>query len=158
MLPLPSVVRFPHIFVSDAWSQWETFAYADTTREVKRVAVTSKMNNSHQEASNTKGKKKKAAWSAQTERKEGRQKRQEKRMLKKSWLTLHKTASISGSDTKSTRKRDRDEVGNDDSDLDANEWVELAREEKMAKRLRKGKISQREFDAEFGALEGLLIP
>ena len=119
---------------------------------MKRVAVTSKMNNSHQEASNKEGKKKNAAWSAQKDRKEERQKRQEKRILKKSRLTLQKAASTSGSDIKSTRKRDWGEVDNDD-DLDADEWIELAREEKMAKRLRKGKISQREFDAEFGALE-----
>src|SRR6266542_2011733 len=61
------------IFVSDDRSQWETFAYADTAQEVKRVAVTHQMDNSNQEASNKEDKQRKnAAWSAQKGRKEGR--------------------------------------------------------------------------------------
>jgi len=52
-----------------------------------------------------------------------------------------------------TGKRQREEsaeaIG---SDNDMDDWDELAREEKMAKRLRKGDISQKDFDAEFADL------
>ena len=35
---------------------------------------------------------------------------------------------------------------------DQDDWAEFAREEKLAKRVRKGIVSQEEFDVEFGDL------
>ena len=43
-------------------------------------------------------------------------------------------------------KRPRDETEDDD------DWDDLAREERMAKKVRKGEVSQKAFDAEFGDL------
>ena len=37
-------------------------------------------------------------------------------------------------------------------DADEDEWEELAREERMAKKVRKGEVSQGEFDLAFGDL------
>ena len=39
-----------------------------------------------------------------------------------------------------------------DPDDDQDDWAEIAREEKLAKRVRKGFVSQEEFDIEFGDL------
>lgn len=39
-----------------------------------------------------------------------------------------------------------------DQDDDEDDWAEIAREEKLAKRVKKGIISQEEFDVEFGGL------
>jgi len=39
-----------------------------------------------------------------------------------------------------------------DPDDDQDDWAEFAREEKLAKRVRKGIVSQEEFDVEFGDL------
>ena len=40
----------------------------------------------------------------------------------------------------------------EESEDDGDDWEELAREERMAKRVKKGHISQTEFDAEFADL------
>jgi len=117
--------------------KWDSYAYADTAREAKRSVVaentepktspTDKMNN--------------AAWSAQKERKEGKQKRLEKKVMKKKWLASKNSESTGEGLSK---KRDLDDH------TDADDWEDLACEEKLAKRVRKGKVSQQEFDAEFG--------
>lgn len=39
-----------------------------------------------------------------------------------------------------------------DPDVDQDDWAEFAREENLAKRVRKGIVSQEEFDVEFGDL------
>ena len=39
-----------------------------------------------------------------------------------------------------------------DPDDDQDDWAEFAREEKLAKRVRKGIVSQEKFDVEFGDL------
>lgn len=74
-------------------------------------------------------------------------KRKEKKVAKQKWLraSQQETAETStgGTSTKRTRDDEDDASGDDD------DWDELAREERMAKKVKKGEITQRDFDAEF---------
>lgn len=64
--------------------------------------------------------------------------------MKKKWLASKNSESTGEGLSK---KRGFNEVGHGE---DADDWEDLACEEKLAKRVRKGKVSQQEFDAEFG--------
>jgi ATP-dependent RNA helicase DDX55/SPB4 len=91
-------------------------------------------------------KKANSAWSSQALRKETRDKRKEKKVKKKQWLKSQQPpSSSSGSVTPQKRGLDVDDEDGDDGD----DWAELAREERMAKKVKKGEITQLEFDAEF---------
>lgn len=48
-------------------------------------------------------------------------------------------------------KRGLDDVSGESGD-DGDDWAELAREERLAKRVKKGHLSQSQFDAEFADL------
>ena len=92
----------------------------------------------------TEKKKRNAAWSEQVSRQEERQKRRDKKAKKKQWL---KTQAELGEEQTTkpgdSSKRQRVEENDEGS------WEELAREERMAKKLKRGEITQKEFDAEF---------
>lgn len=77
-------------------------------------------------------------------KKEDRDKRREKRVKKDRWLKEQDVTDAN----KLSSKRPHSEItsgGNDEED----DWDELAKEERMAKKLRKGEISQRDFDVAF---------
>lgn len=57
---------------------------------------------------------------------------------------------LKATDGATTTKRAR-EVEKD-NEHDGDDWDELAREERMVKKVKKGEISQKQFDAEFGDL------
>lgn len=87
-----------------------------------------------------------AAWSEQTERKDEREKRREKRVKKRKWLKdQQQCASTVTSENVSSEMKTMDVSDEDD-------WDDLAKEESMAKKLRKGKISQQDFDTAFADL------
>lgn len=136
-------------------AQWSLYAYADKIQEAKRLAaLTAKsteenqMEQEQRKAQRTQRKKANAPWSTNIGKQEEREVRKQKKKRKRQWL---KTQAASG-DTQNNVKRTREdfeEVEEDDNDED---WSEIAREERMAKKVRKGEISKREFDAEFGDL------
>ncbi|KAF9567303.1 DEAD-domain-containing protein, partial [Agrocybe pediades] len=132
---------------------WDTFAYADPAQETKRLAeLAEKAVKMEANASEERKRKKKKteAWSDKLEKKEEKEKRREKRKLKKKWLKSQADASAQSEQDKVTGKRRRDaEESGPGSDDDADDWAELQREEKMAKKVRKGTTSQQEFDNEF---------
>ena len=82
-----------------------------------------------------------SAWSNQTRRKEERDKRRDKKDLKKRWQKAQAAAGVEAVGTK-RGAADADDGSGDD-------WDDLAREERMAKRVKKGHMSQSEFDAQF---------
>ena len=89
-------------------------------------------------------KKRNTAWSEHTTMKEERQKRREKRTKKKQWLKRHATATSERSKAiGNTDKRVEDDSEDEDT------WEEVAKEERMAKKLRRGEITQKEFDTQF---------
>lgn len=125
--------------------QWDHFGYADKAQEAKRVAakVTSsieEMERKKERAEKAETRKRNAAWSEQSSRQEERQNRRDKKAKKKQWL---KTQATSANEQTPSPKRPRAEEEGEDT------WGQLAREERMAKKLKRGEISQKEFDAEF---------
>jgi ATP-dependent RNA helicase DDX55/SPB4 len=92
--------------------------------------------------------KRNSAWSEKTGKREERDKRKEKRIRKKKWLQTQ-APEPSRPEGDGLRKRVHSE---DNTELDGGDWTELAREERMAKKVKRGDISQKMFDAEFGDL------
>jgi ATP-dependent RNA helicase DDX55/SPB4 len=94
-----------------------------------------------------------AAWSNKATRKDERERRRLKKDKKRQWMKVQKQEeSTPGTgDSFCPQKRGRSsEQGHDgDDDDDDDEWAQLAREERMAKKVRKGDITQMAFDEEF---------
>lgn len=100
-------------------------------------------------ASRAEKKKLNSAWSEKVVKKEEREKRKEKRSAKRKWLKTQTVEAVLPGDQTQKRARSEDDGGEQD---DSDDWDELAREERMAKKVKKGDINQRTFDAEFGDL------
>ena len=135
--------------------QWDTFPYADPAQEAKRVAVaesTKAANDKREPSRNDRAdkKRKNSAWSEKTKRQEEQGKRREKRKLKaKRIKSQQQESSAAAANADNQLKRQASEMDPDD---DQDDWAEFAREEKLVKRVRKGIVSQEEFDVEFGDL------
>ena len=86
------------------------------------------------------------AWSTQTLKRETRDKRKEKKAKRKQWL---KSQQPQPSQSASAVPQKRGLEVEDENEEDDDDWAELAREERMAKKAKKGEITQLEFDAEF---------
>ncbi|TFK50757.1 DEAD-domain-containing protein [Heliocybe sulcata] len=121
----------------DADVDWNTFAFADQAREAKRLSEAEEAKSKIQDKK-PKGKTKtKVSWSNQIARKDEKEKRKEKKERKRKWLKAH-------ADEEKGIKRERE--------AEADDWKELAREERMAKKVKKGLVRQDEFDNEFAGL------
>ena len=81
------------------------------------------------------------------DKREEKERRKDKKKLKRKWLKEQTDVTVA-EENQISAKRARDGVDDDDDD----DWAELAREEKMAKRVRKGGLSEKDFDAQFGDL------
>jgi ATP-dependent RNA helicase DDX55/SPB4 len=127
--------------------QWNNFGYADKAKEVKRVNTPVASIDHERNAVRAEKRRRNLAWSEHTTKNEERDKRREKKMRKKKWL---QTQAIKPphSEDEGLGKGVHNE---DDNKLDE-DWADLAREERMAKKVKKGDISQKTFDAEFGSL------
>lgn len=126
---------------------WDSYCYADKAQEAKRVEEDSKKAVVKLDSETRAAKRKRnAAWSQQADDKNDKDKRRTQKARKKQWL---KSQNVVGGDLKGTlqtgRAKPEESSGEDD-------WDELAREERLAKKLRKGAVSQKEFDQEFGDL------
>ncbi|KAG6831605.1 hypothetical protein H0H92_009078 [Tricholoma furcatifolium] len=138
----------------DAPIDWNTFAYVDKAQEAKRLADMTAEKTKREEINNrqlarAEKKKANAAWSAQVQRKEDRELRKEKKARKKKWLRTQAQTATSASTPSEERSLKRSREDNEDWESDE-DWDELAREERMAKKVKKGAIKQVAFDAEFG--------
>ncbi|KIJ70539.1 hypothetical protein HYDPIDRAFT_23639 [Hydnomerulius pinastri MD-312] len=132
----------------DARVDWDAYAYADKAQEAKRVE-----DRPEKEKEASKGKesaevraakrKRNAAWSQQVDNKEERESRKLKRERKRQWLKAQAS-------TGTAQGAERREEG--DSEDEEDDWDELAKEERLAKKVRKGAATQKEFDAAFGDL------
>lgn len=91
-------------------------------------------------------KKANAAWSNKVVKKEVKVKRQVKKDKKRESLKESTTEQVLG------EKRERAASDEVDEDAMEDDWGELAREERMAKKVKKGLVSQDAFDGEFGEL------
>ncbi|CAA7259769.1 unnamed protein product [Cyclocybe aegerita] len=154
---MPELKRLDRNGWEDADVSWDAYQYADPAQEAKRIAEFSHASEERdkdrerQRVQRLAKRQENAAWSLKTEKKEEREKRREKKRLKQKWMKSQVAQSASAAGFNASGKRPR-EVGEGEEIED--DWAELAREEKMAKRVRKGVMSQKEFDAEFGDLDG----
>ena len=74
-------------------------------------------------------------------KKEEKEKRKEKKDRKRKWLKSHEQEKVDSKDG-----------DNEDGEDEGDDWDELAREERMAKKLKRGNITQSDFDMEFSEL------
>ncbi|KAL0574531.1 ATP-dependent rRNA helicase spb4 [Marasmius crinis-equi] len=138
----------------DGWEDedvdWNEYSYADKLQEEKRKASLVKTPEEEElakkrKAERAENKKANTSWSRKMGRKDEREKRKQKKASKKKWEKEHGAL-----DAVQTSKRSREEA--DDSEDDGDDWDDLAKEERMAKKVRKGEISQKTFDSEFADL------
>ncbi|TFY83246.1 hypothetical protein EWM64_g768 [Hericium alpestre] len=127
-----------------------TYAYADKAQETKRLFLLSQQANAPAKPRALPvDKTKYASWSDKVKKKDEKEKRREKKDWKKRWLKTQKQEGTAGEErVNEALKWNRMESGESDGD----EWEELAREERMAKKLKKGIVSQGEFDDAFSGL------
>lgn len=79
-------------------------------------------------------------------KKEEKLKRKEKKDKRREWLKQSMAEKAVG------EKRGRAESIGAEGGADEDDWDDLAREERMAKKVKKGLVSQDAFDGEFGEL------
>jgi len=134
--------------IRDGWEDepvdWSTFAYKNKAQETKRIAAEAAGTAARDSEREKRREKRKlnTAWSAKVEKKEERELRKAKKSRKRKWLEAQGTG-----EAESQKKVPEDVSVDEESDS----WEELAREERMAKKVRKGVVDQKMFDAEFGA-------
>jgi ATP-dependent RNA helicase DDX55/SPB4 len=121
--------------------QWSTYAYNDPAQESKRLSVAAERQKVVQTETEKKPKHKRSetAWSKQIAKKEEKEKRREQKVRKRKWLRNQDLEK---------HVKPKAPCTSDDVD-DVNDWEELAKEERMAKKMKKGQISQSGFEKEF---------
>lgn len=133
--------------------QWDTYTYSDDAREKKRLQDLENREkvsaeNQRNKAERLVKKKANVAWSSQTLKKDVRDQRKEKKVRKKQWI---KSQQPEPSSSAPAVPRKRGLEVDDEDEEDEDDWAELAREERMAKKVKKGEITQLEFDGEFAS-------
>ncbi|KAH7914337.1 DEAD-domain-containing protein [Hygrophoropsis aurantiaca] len=126
----------------DADVNWETYAFSDKAQEAKRLQeLVAKKAEKKKEAIAIRVSKRKrnTAWSQQADDQKERDRRKEKKDRKKKWLKSQQSANSE------PMKEDPASEGDDD-------WDDLAREERLAKKVRKGATTQQDFDQQFADL------
>jgi ATP-dependent RNA helicase DDX55/SPB4 len=123
--------------------QWDTYSYADEAQEAKRIKSSSAQVQRSSDFKST-DKRDHMPWSKQLAKKDAKEKRHAKKVKKRQWL-----ASTQPEEKHAGPKRMR--ADSEEKIIDPGEgeddWASLAEEERLAKKLKKGKISQAEFDA-----------
>jgi ATP-dependent RNA helicase DDX55/SPB4 len=114
---------------------WDNFKYLDKMRDAKRLRELKEYQEKIKEAKPQFQKKKAAAWSEKADAKERKQVRKEKKQKKKEFLKRQVE------EEKESQKRKLEEDKEDQDD-----WAELAREEKMAKKVKKGRMDKKAFN------------
>jgi ATP-dependent RNA helicase DDX55/SPB4 len=121
--------------------QWDKYSYADKAQEAKRLksATGAQRYNDSKRFS----KKDPVSWSKQLAKKDTREKRRVEKTRKKAWKA---STRLEEEHTGLKRTRADSEEKIVDAGEASDDWASLAEEERLAKKLKKGKISQAEFD------------
>ncbi|RKP23405.1 P-loop containing nucleoside triphosphate hydrolase protein, partial [Syncephalis pseudoplumigaleata] len=131
----------------------DAIPYADKVREKarqKRIKA-EKLAESTDVTKKTGAAKKVTAWSNAKAARDKKRERKEKKERKRAYVERQKMEAFQqaiGLDKASNNNNDN-EGGDDDGD-DDDDWAELQREEREAKKMRRGKVSRSAFDREFG--------
>ncbi|KAJ7677247.1 DEAD-domain-containing protein [Mycena rosella] len=153
LLRLPRMPEIPQDNAREGWEDadvdWNSFAYTDKAQEAKRLvagAAAATILDAEREkrrAERAEKTKMNLAWSDKVAKKEEREKRRDKKGKKRKWLKTQ-------AETAEQKDEEHGEHGDGDQvEDDGDDWEELAREERMAKKMRKGDVSKKAFDAEF---------
>ncbi|KAF9492819.1 DEAD-domain-containing protein [Pleurotus eryngii] len=139
---------------ADADVNWDTYEYADSAQEAKRLASLVVNLKLPEDIKKQKGKRvqqkaRNEAWSNKMSKKEEREQRKEKRNRKRKWLQAQTQTQTDVVGT--AEKKDRPDTSDDGEEED--DWTTLAKEERMAKKVKRGAMSQATFDAEFGDMD-----
>ncbi|KAI7902838.1 P-loop containing nucleoside triphosphate hydrolase protein [Cokeromyces recurvatus] len=137
-----SQANYVNSFIEEEDMNWDTFKYMDKQREVKRLKELKEYkerSKQSQPPSLPPKKKANVAWSEKIDAKERRQVRKEKKKAKKEYLKKQAQLEI-----EQKKKRQLEEEEEDDDD-----WEELAEEERMFKKMKKGKLDKKIFDEMF---------
>ncbi|KAH8117380.1 DEAD-domain-containing protein [Phellopilus nigrolimitatus] len=138
----------------DGWCddniEWSTYVYADKTREAQRQASTAEAAEARKQHAQKRKERaeqnqKNTAWSEKFGRKTEKEKRKEKKERKREWLKTQQQGAESENNRQVIRMK-RTKTGSDD---DGDDWEGLAREERMAKKVKKGVLNGKAFDEEF---------
>ncbi|OJT07859.1 ATP-dependent rRNA helicase SPB4 [Trametes pubescens] len=153
---MPELKKLSRDGWQDADVDWNTFAYVDKAQETKRLAEAAAKATptaediERRKAANAEKQKLNSAWSDKMKQREERDKRKEKKDRKKKWLKAQEAADTATPDQTGSKRGLEDVSG--ESGGEGDDWAELAREERLAKRVKKGHLSQSRFDAEFADL------
>lgn len=149
---------------TDAEVDWEEYAYKDEKQEVKRRVEGKKRKEEGEERKDRKRRKvMEVAWSEQVARKDGKEKRKQKKIAKRIWLNTQKNAGAEGAEEGANGSEDgvseaeggEKEIGSREESgglEEAEDWKELEREERAAKKARRGGAAQVALEADFGDL------
>lgn len=128
--------------------QWDNYSYADKAQEAKRLksaAEAQQATDSKRSPSNNK--QDNLSWSRQVAKKDAKEKRRAQKTRKKAWVASTRPEKERKECSTLKRMRaDNEEKLVDSADAE-DDWTSFAEEERLAKKLRKGKITQDEFDA-----------
>jgi ATP-dependent RNA helicase DDX55/SPB4 len=131
--------------------QWVEYGFTDKARESQRLATLSAENQkqikekrAEQASKRAQLKQKNDAWSKKVAKRQEKEKRKEKRGKKREWLKSQATSEKTEPSGAGAPKRPAEE--------DADDWDELAREERMMKKVKRGQVDSKDFDNEFGGL------
>lgn|SRR5712671_3687945 len=130
-------------------SQWDSYPYADKAQEAKRLTSAAGVKeSSDSKRPSSKSSKDNIPWSKQLSKKDAKEKRRVLKTRKNAWKAS--TELGEGHEEHITALK-RTRSGSEEKYVDPAEaeddWASLAEEERLAKKLKKGKISQAEFDA-----------
>ncbi|KAL1917601.1 uncharacterized protein VTP21DRAFT_3994 [Calcarisporiella thermophila] len=144
LLKLPKMPELKNLKVQfdEAAVDWDSYRYSDKAREKQRLKKMEEMRGQKEGGAIRNVKKREGAnkaWSKQAERKERRVERRIKKERKREYAEGLK------------RKAEAEKGEPEDSDGD--DWDELQREERLAKKARKGKIGWDEFERAVGEAE-----
>jgi len=128
--------------------QWDNYSYADKAQEAKRlksVAEAQQATESKRSPSNNKHDN--LPWSKRLSKKDAKEKRRAQKTRKKAWVASTRPEKERKEHSTLKRMRaDNEEKLVDSADAE-DDWTSFAEEERLAKKLKKGKITQAEFDA-----------
>ncbi|KAI8089933.1 P-loop containing nucleoside triphosphate hydrolase protein [Halteromyces radiatus] len=132
---MPELKNAKQVTFEEVDMDWNAYSYTDKNKELKRKRELEEAALKPKKPTpDTRRPKKTTAWSNKIEAKDRKADRRLKKDRKKDYLK---------------RKQDsqQDTMDDNDDDLDDNDWDDLAKEERLAKKVRKGKISRQDFDA-----------
>lgn len=128
--------------------QWDNYSYADKAQETKRLKSAAGVQQSGDSGrSSSNSRKDHMSWSRQLAKKDAKEKRRVQKTRKKAWVASTRLGEEHEEHSTFKRRRADSEEKFVDSAEAEDDWTSLAEEERLAKKLKKGKITQVEFDA-----------